>query len=519
MIAVMDTSLLIADASGAAATPTAPTAPTTPASLLPSAPESGRQPLYRRLADHYQSAIQAGTLVAGDRMPSVRDLMRQHQVSLSTALQTLRHMEEGGWLEARPRSGYFVRQPRRSAIRPVQEPKSLLAIDAGQFVGIHERVSKYIALRQAGAPHIDLSGMTCAPQLYAVETLKQAAMRALRERPELLTSAMPHNGNATFRQAVARRALNAGMRIDTEEVVVTHGCIEALNLALRAVAGPGDTIAVESPTYFGLLQALENLGMKALEIPTSPHTGISVEALELAVRTYGNIKAVVVVPNLQNPLGCIMPEDHKDQLVRLCDQLKLPLIEDDAYTELADGSVTPSSLKSRDRNGNVIYCASLNKVLAPGMRLGWMNGGRWHERVKMLKFTHTRANEEWTQVTAADFIASPAYDRHLRRLRQMLKQQRERMAESIAAYFPEGTRLNLPNGGVGLWVELPVQVCSQQLFERALAEGVGVSPGAIFSNSSRYGHFVRICCGHPFNRELDQALRRLGGLVHHLADA
>ncbi|MGO0792506.1 PLP-dependent aminotransferase family protein [Herbaspirillum seropedicae] len=513
----MDTSLLIADASGAAATPTAPT--TTPASLLPSAPESGRQPLYRRLADHYQSAIQAGTLVAGDRMPSVRDLMRQHQVSLSTALQTLRHMEEGGWLEARPRSGYFVRQPRRSAIRPVQEPKSLLAIDAGQFVGIHERVSKYIALRQAGAPHIDLSGMTCAPQLYAVETLKQAAMRALRERPELLTSAMPHNGNATFRQAVARRALNAGMRIDTEEVVVTHGCIEALNLALRAVAGPGDTIAVESPTYFGLLQALENLGMKALEIPTSPHTGISVEALELAVRTYGNIKAVVVVPNLQNPLGCIMPEDHKDQLVRLCEQLKLPLIEDDAYTELADGSVTPSSLKSRDRNGNVIYCASLNKVLAPGMRLGWMNGGRWHERVKMLKFTHTRANEEWTQVTAADFIASPAYDRHLRRLRQMLKQQRERMAESIAAYFPEGTRLNLPNGGVGLWVELPVQVCSQQLFERALAEGVGVSPGAIFSNSSRYGHFVRICCGHPFNRELDQALRRLGGLVHHLADA
>jgi DNA-binding transcriptional MocR family regulator len=313
--------------------------------------------------------------------------------------------------------------------------------------------------------------MTCAPELYAVETLKQAAMRALRERPELLTSAMPHNGNATFRQAVARRALHHGMRIDHEEVVVTHGCIEALNLALRAVAGPGDTIAVESPTYFGLLQALENLGMKALEIPTSPHTGISVEALELAVRTYGNIKGVVVVPNLQNPLGCIMPDEHKDKLVRLCEELRLPLIEDDAYTELADGNVPPSSLKSRDRSGNVIYCASLNKVLAPGMRLGWMNGGRWHERVKMLKFTHTRANEEWTQVTAADFIASPAYDRHLRRLRQLLKEQRERMAESIAAYFPEGTRLNVPNGGVGLWVELPVQVCSQQLFERALLKG------------------------------------------------
>lgn len=505
----MDTSLLTADATQARHAPTA--SPST----VPV--EDERMPLYRRLAGHYQGAIQAGTLVAGDRMPSVRDLMRQHQVSLSTALQTLRHMEEGGWLEARPRSGYFVRQPRRSAIRPVQEPKSLAAIDPEQYVGIHEKVSQYIALRQASAPPIDLSGMTCAPQLYAVDTLKQAAIRALRERPELLTSAMPHNGNHTFRQAVARRALNAGMRIDADEVVVTHGCIEALNLALRAVAGPGDTIAVESPTYFGLLQALENLGMKALEIPTSPHTGISAPALELAVRTYGNVKAVVVVPNLQNPLGCIMPDANKDRLVRLCEELRLPLIEDDAYTELADGATPPSALKNRDRSGNVIYCASLNKVLAPGMRLGWMNGGRWHERVKMLKFTHTRANEEWTQVTAADFIASPGYDRHLRRLRGLLKEQRERMAESIAAYFPEGTRLNVPNGGVGMWVELPAQVCSQRLFELALADGVGVSPGAIFSNSDRYGHFLRICCGHPFTRELDQALRRLGRIGHDLA--
>ncbi|WP_408154653.1 aminotransferase-like domain-containing protein [Herbaspirillum lusitanum] len=478
------------------------------ASALASAPGPG--PLYKRMAEHYLEAIQAGTLRTGDRMPSVRELMRRHQVSLSTALQTLRHLEEAGWLEARPRSGYFVRQPRRSSILPVQEPRSLLAIDPAHYVGIHEKVSNFIARRQSSMPQLDLSGMTCAPELYAVDALKQAAIRALRERPDLLTSAMPHNGNMGFRQVVARRALNAGIRISADEVVVTHGCIEALNLVLRAVAQPGDTIAVESPTYFGLLQTLENLGMRALEIPTSPHTGISVEALELAIQTYGNIKAVVVVPNLQNPLGCIMPEAHKDALVKLCRQARLPLIEDDAYTELADGSVTPSSLKSRDTDGNVIYCVSLNKVLAPGMRLGWVNGGRWHERIKMLKFAHTRANEEWTQVTAADFMAGTGYDRHLRRLREILREQREQMAESIAAYFPEGTRLNVPNGGVGLWVELPGELSSQQVFEAALAEGIGISPGAIFSNSDRYEHFLRMCCGHPFTRELDQGLRQLG---------
>jgi len=476
------------------------------------------QAIYRRLAEHYLSAIQAGTLIAGARMPSVRELMRHHQVSLSTALQSLRHLESGGWVEARPRSGYFVRQPRRVALRPVDEPNIFAPLDAAQYVGIHEQVSEFIARRQQQAPQIDLSGMTCAPELYASEALRSAAMRSLRDNPMLLTSVMPTNGNAQFRQVIARRALHAGMAVSADEIVVTHGCIEALNFALRAVAQPGDTVAVESPTYFGLLQTLESLGMRALEIPTSPQTGISLEALELAMRSYGNIKAVVVVPTLQNPLGCIMSDAHKQGLVNLCEQYGVPLIEDDAYSELADGEVAPAAAKVWDRSGNVIYCASLNKVLAPGMRLGWMICGKWLERVKMLKYAYMRASEEWTQITAANYMASPAYDRQMHRLRGILKQQREQMAEAIAAYFPDQTRMNLPRGGVGLWVELPAQLCSKQLFIAALDEGIGISPGVIFSNSSRFNHFLRLCCGKPFTRELDQAVRRLGIIATRLQE-
>ena len=474
------------------------------------------QPIYRRLAQHYLSAIEAGTLAPGDRMPSVRELMRHHQVSLSTALQSLRHLETGGWLEARPRSGYFVRQPRRAALRPVCEPNISAPLDVAQYVGIHEQVSDFIARRQQQIPAIDLSGMTCAPELYAGQDLRTAAIRALRDHPMLLTNVVPTNGNLQFRQVVARRALHTGIQISADEVVVTHGCIEALNFALRAVAQAGDTIAVESPTYFGLLQTLESLGMRALEIPTSPQTGISIEALELAMQSYGNIKAVVVVPTLQNPLGCIMPDTHKKRLVNLCEQYAVPLIEDDAYSELAEGEVPPAAAKVWDTSGNVIYCASLNKVLAPGMRLGWMTCGKWLERVKMLKYAYMRATEEWTQITAANYMASPAYDRHLRRLRNSLKQQREQMAEAIAAYFPDQTRLNLPRGGVGLWVELPPQLSSQQLFEAALNEGIGISPGVIFSNSNRFDHYLRLSCGKPFTRELDQALRRLGNIASRL---
>jgi DNA-binding transcriptional MocR family regulator len=491
------------------------TAAVGPVAAIAAGPASS-QPLYQHLAEHYLSAIQSGTLAPGDRMPSVRELMRHHHVSLSTALQSLRHLEAAGWLEARPRSGYFVRQPRRALIRPVDEPNVLTPLDPAQYVGIHEQVSDFIARRQQQPPAIDLSGMTCAPELYAVEALRNAAVRALRDHPTLLTSVMPINGNASFRQVVARRAVQAGIRISADDVVVTHGCIEALNLALRAVAQAGDTIAVESPTYFGLLQTLESLGMRALEIPTSPQTGISVAALELAMQTHDNIKAVVVVPTLQNPLGCIMSDSSKQALVALCERYAVALIEDDAYSELVDGEVPPSAAKVWDRSGNVIYCASLNKVLAPGMRLGWMTSGKWSERVKMLKFAYTRANEEWTQITAANYMGSPAYDRHLRRLRLSLKQQREQMAEAIAAYFPPDTRLTVPNGGVGLWVELPAQCSSRPVFAAALEQGIGISPGVIFSNSERFERYLRLCCGKPFTRELDQALRRLGSIVTQL---
>lgn len=483
-----------------------------PLSLSPA--RSLPQPLlYRRLAEHYLAAIRAAALAPGERMPSVRELMRQHQVSLSTALQALRYLEQGGWLEARPRSGYFVLPPRRLALVEEASLATAPALISAQYAGIHERVSEVIAHGRTCTVTLDLSSASCAPELYAVEALKNAAIRTLRRHPQVLTSMMSHSANPAFRQVLAKRSLAIGIQLAPEEVIVTHGCIEAINLALRAVAQPGDTVAVESPTYYGLLQVLESLGMRALEIPTSARTGISVEALQLALQTYDNIKAVVVVPNLQNPLGSIMPDAHKEQLVALCEQHGMALIEDDSYSELVPESASARALKSWDRSGNVIYCASLNKVLAPGMRLGWMVGGRWQARIEMLKFTHTRANEEWAQMAAAEFMASPAYERHLRRLREALRVQRVRTVEAIATHFPGGSRINTPDGGALLWVELPRQLSSKAVFEAALREGIRIAPGLMFSNSRRFDHYVRLCCGQPFSPQVEQGIKRLGQII------
>lgn len=471
------------------------------------------QPLYRQLADHYLGAIKAGALAHGERMPSVRSMMRLHDVSLSTALQTCRQLETEGWIEARPRSGYFVRKPKRAAIMPIEEPNLALPPDPAQYVGIHARVSEFIAQGRSYPIKVNLSFARAAPELYPSEQLRNAAIRAMRRHPDMLVRATPAGGNAVFRTELAKRAMNSGMVLSPDEIIVTHGCIEALNLALRAVAQPGDTIAVESPVFFGLLQILESLGLRALEIPSSASSGLSLDALELALQTYDNIKAVVVVPHLQNPLGSIMPGANKKRLLQLCVEHGIPLIEDDTYSDLVEGDVPLHAMKAWDGTGNVIYCASLHKTLAPGMRLGWMVAGRWQARVAMLKYAQTRDNAEWSQIAVGDYLASGAFDRHLRRLRSALRTQRERMAEAIASRFPSGTRLNMPDGGVTLWVELPEKLPSKTLFDAAIREGTLFAPGSMFSNSSRFDHFMRVSCGYPYSDGMDAAVRRLGQIV------
>ncbi|WP_148716999.1 aminotransferase-like domain-containing protein [Chitinolyticbacter meiyuanensis] len=467
-------------------------------------------PLYRQLAEHYAQAIALGTLPVGERMPSIRALMARHQVSLSTALQLCRHLEERGLLEARPRSGYFVLARRRLA--PVQEPTPRLP-DPAQFVGINARVSAILARGQQAAVKVNLAGAVGAPELYPSEALRQSAMRALRARPDLFGCAVPMQGEPGFRQVLAQRALANGMQLAADDIVVTQGCTEALNLALRAIAQPGDVIAVESPTFYGLLQILESLGLRALEIPTSPQTGISLEALELAADTYDNIRGIVVVPNLQNPLGCTMPDEHKARLVAWCAARGIALIEDDTYAALSNRDAPLSTLKGLDHSGNVIHCASLHKMLVPGMRLGWISAGRWQQRVAMLKFAQSRPNEALPQLAVADFMASPAFERHLRRLRATLRNQRERLAEAIARQFRAGTCLTVPDGGLGLWIALPEGGDGEALFDAALRAGIRIAPGVMFSNSQRFTGHIRLSCGQPYTRELDEAIRWLGAWV------
>ncbi|WP_345532834.1 PLP-dependent aminotransferase family protein [Viridibacterium curvum] len=467
--------------------------------------------LYEQIAQHYLGAIRSGALQPGARMPSVRTLTQLHSVSLSTALQACRWLEDQGWLEARPRAGYYVRRPQRMALPPSSEPPA--RIDATQYLGIHERVSDFIARCELHPVRVNFANAYGSPDAYPAAALTRAATHVLRQHPDLLVTPVPPHGDAGFRSVLARRALDAGMRLTPDDIVVTHGCTEAMNLALRAVTQPGDMVAVESPTFFGLLQILQSLGLRSIEIPTSPQTGISVEALSLALQTQPDIRAVVVVPHFQNPLGSVMPDANKAALAALCAQHDVALIEDDTYAALGDDATPLRALKSWDDHGAIIHCASLHKILAPGMRLGWISGGRWHARIRMLKYAQSRPNDTLAQRSVADYLGSAAYDRHLARLRRLLRTRREQVAEAIATHFPAGTRLTVPHGGMLLWLQLPPLRRNATVFETALREGVRIAPGHIFSNSERYNDYIRLNSSIPFDTQAVSALQRLAEIV------
>lgn len=465
---------------------------------------------YRLLADFYRNAIQSGTLLHGQRLPSLRQLTQQHGLSLSTVLQAMRLLEQQGWLEARNRTGYFVSCTMKLQLSPLDEPDIYRARHPDAYSGIHERISEFVVQRGFLNQATDFSGMGASPEFYPIEALKTVATKLLRQQPQLLAQVNLGQADKTYQEAIARHAQSLGMQLSPNEIVATHGAKDSVGLALQAITQVGDKIAVESPTYFGLLQVIESLGLQPIEIPTSPTTGMLIEALAQALHLHPDIKAVIVVPHLQNPLGAIMPVAHKKQLLQLCASQQVVIIEDDVYSGLMANPAAP--IKSFDATGDVIYCGSFNKTLAPGIRLGWLAAGRWQARIEMLKFARGTGDSVWMQAIVAQYINSGRYERHLRQFRINIAQQRRHMLGAIGQYFPVQTKLNHSIEGLAVWLKLPDEVDVEVLSKKALNEGIGVCLGTMLSNTRLFERHIRISCGKVFTEETRLAIRRLGEL-------
>jgi DNA-binding transcriptional MocR family regulator len=487
----------------------------TPVNSKPALAQLGRGgelPIYQAIADQLHDAINKGTLRAGDRMPSVRTLCSQFGVSPGTATQAFRVLEMRMLVEARPKSGYFVRHAlvQSSARLPVVDTVQLEAPVSG-MPDTTRIVREFAEL--CGGPYVTPFAAATPDRRLLPEAKIQSLIATINRRRGFNASYPSHIGSLELRNQIARCVLTNGVQISADDIVATEGCMEALSIALRSVAKPGDTIAVESPTYFSLLQSLESLGMNVLEIPTHPREGISIEALELATRERGRVQAIVVMPNFQNPLGSLMSDERKQQLLALAIERDIPIIEDDVYGDLHHEMPRPWPIKAWDRDGRVLLCSSFSKTIAPSLRVGYLIAGRYRERAATIKYITSVASTSLQQDVVAAFISDGGYQHHLRKLRATLKANTARMISAMSEAFPEGCRVSMPRGGYILWVELPKTVDSRVLFRRAADKHIAIAPGAVFSLTGRYNNYLRMHSGAVWDDQLRDGLFQLGRLI------
>ncbi|MEJ2618853.1 MAG: PLP-dependent aminotransferase family protein [Candidatus Thiodiazotropha sp.] len=355
---------------------------------------------------------------------------------------------------------------------------------------------------------IQLGAAVPAPSYLPTRQVEKAMANANRMQRQRSAGYEFPPGVAALRRQIARRLGEIGCNVRTDEIVITNGCQEALTLALRATTTPGDVVAIESPTFYGLLQVVESLGLEALEIPTHPRDGISIQALQMAIDQWP-VKACILVPNFSNPLGYCMSETSKQELVELLGSHQIPLIEDDVYGDLGFSQRRPGVCKRYDQQGMVLHCSSISKTLSPGLRVGWIVPGRYQQAVEYLKFVTSLAAPTLPQLAVAELLENGQYERHLRKTRNEYARAVERMTIAVERVFPEETRITRPQGGFVIWVELPDNRDSFSMARQLLSEGITIAPGPIFSATAKYQNFMRLSCACDWDDRIERALARI----------
>lgn len=442
--------------------------------------------LYEQLYDELVGRIERGYYPVGSRLPSIRALSKERSVSISTVQEAYQRLEESGYTEVRTKSGYYIRArgevPEMPEVsRPAQRPLEVTHWDQVYHLLTSSSREGHIAF---GTAKPDIDTPTLKP-------LTKALSKTAATNNDYFLNYSSMHGSERLRKQIARLAVNSGCNLHPDDIIITSGCQEALMCSLRAVTDPGDIVATDSPSFYGSTQAIKSLGLKALEIPTHPETGISLEALELALEQWP-VKAIQVTPTCNNPLGYTMPESRRKELLRLAQQYDIPIIEDDIYGDLYYQSPRPKAIKSFDEEGRVLLCSSFSKTIAYGLRLGWVSPGQCTDRVLHKKFISTVSSPPIQQEAVAEFLEQGFYERHLRVMRQQYQHARDIMIDLVKNLFPKGTRISFPKGGYILWVEFPIEVDTVKLNKRLESKNISIAPGVIFSASGKYRNFIRL---------------------------
>jgi len=468
--------------------------------------------LYRQVIDLIKETIDTGTLRPGDRLPSLRKMSQRVGVSIPTVRQAYIELERQRQVESRPKSGFYVR-PRAANDIVLPTPSINGKPVAMNCRSVMERV--YDGINSPNLVPLGIANPCMAKP--AAKGLHRAMKRVMSRAEERSLGYASTLGEPGLRRQIAFQYLDTtGAKIDPDSICITNGGQEALLLSLKAVASPGDVIAVESPTYHGILELIDSLGMLAIEVDTCPEEGVMIDELDRILGQH-SVTACVFSTTLGNPLGVTMPDEDRLRLVKVLEKHDVALIEDDVYGELRFDGIRPTPAQFLNSKARIITCGSFSKTAAPGYRIGWVAAGTLIDRIAQLKRAFSCSSGLLQQLTLADFLGSGDYNRHLKVLRPVLQRNAERMSALVAEHFPKETRTSRPVGGSVLWLELPKSVKAEQLFDDAIEEGISIAPGNIFSPCSCYSNFIRLSHGHPWGQKTENAIKWLGKRVTQMS--
>ncbi len=474
--------------------------------------KQNRELLYIQIAGSLEQQINNDVLKVGDKLPSIRMICRQHGVSMTTAQYAYYELEAKSLIEPRPQSGYYVSNSFRKKMampavsRPENKPAAKTVTDVIEN-SFHPASEKNFIVFSRGVP---------AMKLLPVAKLNKGALQAIRSLPGGGTTYEPLQGNERLRTQVARWSFSWKGNLADKDILTTAGCMSAVSYCLMALTKRGDTIAVESPCFYGILQLAQSLGLKILELPTNPQTGVDMDSLKMIVQKT-KLAACILVSNFNNPFGSLMPEEHKKEAVKLLARYNIPLIEDDIYGDLCFGDRRPTCCKTYDENGLVLLCSSFSKTLAPAYRVGWVAAGKFMNDVMKIKLFHSLSSTAITHEAIGSFLETGRYEAHLRKLRKTLYTNYLQYVRVIGECFPDGTKISRPQGGLSLWVELPKSIDTIELYNEAVSKKITFSPGSLFTLQKQFSNCMRLTYGLEWNERTEYGLKQLGRLAKGFA--
>ncbi|AYZ37867.1 PLP-dependent aminotransferase family protein [Chryseobacterium indologenes] len=462
--------------------------------------------LYLKIANSVTEQIKSETLQFGDRLPSLRSAQKLYNVSLNTVKQAYMELESRSLVESRPKYGYYVSQTsqRKLALPSVgkmkvyegdKSPEDLIGKVFGAIGGTD--------MTQFG---LGIPGKSLLP----VAKMKKCMIDVIKKKHDSGTNYEPVQGNEQLRREIAKWSIVMEGKITEDDLVITSGAMNGVYNCLMAVTQPGDSVAVESPVYFGILQAIQLLGLKAVEIPTHPITGVDLDALK---KVLPKLSACCFVVNYNNPLGFQMPDENKKELVRMLTEYNVPLVEDDVYGNIYFGAGRPKPCKFYDEAGIVMWVGSVSKTLAPGFRVGWVAPGKFKDKIIRQKLVQTVSGPSLFSDVIADFLEHGRYDHHLRMFRKKLYANYLQIQKSVTQYFPDNTKISEPKGGFMLWLELDKRICTEDLYDAAVSQKVNFAPGRMFSQYSQFQNCMRLNYALEWTDRVESDLEKLGKMI------